>query len=279
MHRALRFGRRQILPASRSPVVRFSMSTTNESAGALVEGDYRTRVYERYASCFQNAALDFNREDAARWGRAYHHYLRGWLPRNRDAAVVDLACGSGRLLHFFAQAGFTGISGVDISAEQVQLARQVAPDVAEGGVLEFLEDREGAFDLITGFDIIEHFRKDEVLRFLDGCRAALKPGGRLILQTPNADTPWSGTLRYGDFTHEVCFSPNGLGRLLCLCGFEQIEARELGPVPRGYSVASSMRSWLWRGIRLGLRLYNLAETGNTGSGVFTRVFLISGRRG
>ena len=149
------------------------------------------------------------------------------------------------------------------------------PDVREQNVLEFLEANRGAFDLITGLDIVEHFSKPEVLRFLDGCFSALKPGGRLILQTPNADSPWGTVHRYNDFTHEVCFNPNALNRLLALAGFTRIEARETGPVAFGYSLKSSVRFMIWQTIRAGLKLWNLAETGGAGSGVFTRVFLIS----
>jgi len=95
--------------------------------------------------------------------------------------------------------------------------------------------------LITGFDIVEHFYKDEVLRFLDAAFAALKPGGRLILQTANADGPWGAQHRYGDFTHEVGFNTNSLGRLLRLTGFESVASRECGPPPCGYSIVSSIR--------------------------------------
>lgn len=118
--------------------------------------------------------------------------------------------------------------------------------------------------------------KDEVLRFLDAAYAALKPGGRLILQTPNLEGPLAGQYRYGDFTHEVGFNPNALRRLMQLVGFEAIEARECDPPPLGYSVFSTIRAALWQLVRGSLALYNLIETGATGDRVFTRVFLISG---
>lgn len=241
--------------------------------------DYRGRIYEKYASEFQDADQFFNSKAASRWGRAYDYYLRNWLPEDREAAIVDLACGGGKLLFFFKQRDYKNLRGVDISQEQVKLARQVCQDVFEVNVLDYLASHPGAFDLITGFDIIEHFDKDEVLRFLDGCFAALKPGGRLILQTPNADSPWGTTIRYGDFTHEVCFNPNSIMRLLRLVGLSEIEAREQGPVPRGYSTASSVRALLWAAIRTWLKIWNIAETGDAGSGVFTRIFLVSGRKG
>jgi hypothetical protein len=69
------------------------------------------------------------------------------------------------------------------------------------------------------------------LRFLAASFAALKPGGRLVLQTPNADSPFGVAMRYSDFTHEICFNPNALARLLALHGFGAIEVRELAPVP------------------------------------------------
>ena len=123
-----------------------------------------------------------------------------------------------------------------------------------------------------------HFYKDEVLRFLDACNNALKPGGRLVLQTPNADSPWGMSIRHGDFTHEVGFNPNALTRLLSLTGFQAIESRETGPIPLGHSIKSTIRFFIWQIIRAGLKLWNLAETGSAGSGIFTRVFLIAGKK-
>jgi len=238
--------------------------------------NYRSRIYERYASSFRSTGLDFDKQAMSRWGRAFDYYFRGWLPVRKDAAIADLGCGNGNLLYFFKQRGYTCVSGVDISPEQVQIARQVNPDVIAVNVIDFLENHTETFDLITGLDIIEHLQKDEILRFLDGCLAALKPNGRVILQTPNAESPWSNSIRYGDFTHEVCFSPCSLGSLLRLCGFDRIEAREEGAIAWGYSFVSSVRYLLWQVIRLKLKIYNVIETGQAGCGVFTRVFAISG---
>jgi len=238
--------------------------------------DYRQRIYQQYAKNFQDAPETFDESGSKRWGKAYRYYLRGWFPVNKDANIVDVACGGGRLLHLFRTEGYHRICGVDISPDQITHARQVTEQVILGDVTEFLEKQQGAFQLIIGLDIIEHFHKPEVLCFLDRCHRALKPGGRLVLQTPNAESPWGSTHRYNDFTHEVCFNPNALSRLMRLAGFADLEVREAGPVPIGSGVASSFRALLWAAIRLGLTIWNMAETGSKGSGVFTRVFLISG---
>ena len=75
--------------------------------------------------------------------------------------------------------------------------------------------------------------------------------------------------------HELSFNPNALSRLMSLTGFKGIEAREMGPVPWGYS-ASTVRAGIWQTFRGVFKVWNLAEFGTTGSGIFTRVFLISG---
>ncbi len=238
---------------------------------------YRSRIYDSYASRFQHSNTTFDVQQASNWGRAYDWFLRGWMPAKQDAAILDLGCGNGKLLHFFQSRGYSNLTGVDVSPEQVRLARQVTDTIHETDVLQFLASTPGQFDLITGIDIIEHLVKDEVLAFLDGCASALRPGGRLILQTPNAATPWGAELRYGDFTHEVCFQHHSLSHLLELCGIGSTETREMGPVPWGYSLASTARWCVWQTIRAGLQVYCLAETGRPGK-VFSRVFLASGTK-
>jgi 2-polyprenyl-3-methyl-5-hydroxy-6-metoxy-1,4-benzoquinol methylase len=239
---------------------------------------YRDRIYKIYSTHFQDLSPVFDEAASRAWGRAYRHYLRGWLPERRDAAIVDVACGGGRLLHFFRERGYDRIQGVDLSPSQIEIARQVIADVHEMNALDFLERNPTTFDLITGLDIIEHLHKPEVLRFLDAAYASLRPAGQLVLQTPNADSPWGTMLRYGDFTHEVCFNPNVLSRLMRLAGFREIESREVGPVPFGYGLKSTLRSGIWQGFRALLKVWNLVECGSAGDGIFTRVFLISGKR-
>ena len=240
--------------------------------------DYRSRLYDGYAVTMQDAGTEFDPAAARKWGRSYRHYLRQWLPDAKDASIADLACGGGALLFHFKEAGYTNLHGVDLSASQVLLARQVVPGVAEQSLFDFLRAHLGRFDLITGLDIIEHLTKDELFEFLDLCLNALRPGGRLVLQTPNAESPWGSALRYADFTHELSITPDCLSRLLKLCGFVNTEPREMGPVPLGYSVISSCRSVVWSTIRVLLNLWNRAEMGAPGSGILTRVFIISARK-
>lgn len=238
--------------------------------------EYRARVYERYASAIKGSAGQFDPLAAQRWAAAFRHYLRGWLPQDRSARIADLACGDGRLLYLLQKAGYTAVLGVDISPEQTALAKQVHDRVEQADVLEFLGDREGQFDMVFGLDIIEHLTKDEALRFLELAHRALAPGGRLVLSTPNAASPFGAARRYGDFTHEIAFSPASLAGVCRVVGFERFETRELGPYPHGG--LSLARCVLWRILRLLLVFYNYVEIGIPGDGALTRDFLISAEK-
>jgi len=196
------------------------------------------------------------------------------MPREREAKIVDLGCGGGNLLYYFGQRGYENITGIDISEEQVQRAREVGAEVIQGDVLGFLRGHKNQYDLLIALDLIEHFQKEKALEFLKGCYRAAKEGGRIILQTVNAESPFSSAVRYGDFTHEEIYTPRVLEKLLEECGFKEISYWEAGPVVCG--VVSLVR-WLgWRVIRGMLKAWNLVEMGHGGSGVLTRTFFISG---
>lgn len=235
----------------------------------------RNTIYSSHGGDCQQAQRVFDLPSAKRWGRAYRWYLRGWLPEQKNATISDLGCGNGRLLYFFKEQGYTNLVGVDISPDQVVLAQQVVSNVVQMNALDWLTDKRRQLDLIVSLDFIEHLYRDEVLNFLDLCHASLKPGGRLILQTPNADSPLGLQICFGDITHEWMYNVNLLTRLLRGAGFVNIQPREQGPVPLGYSLLSTSRWIVWRMIRTGLQLWNLSETGER-LPVMTRVFLISG---
>jgi SAM-dependent methyltransferase len=184
-----------------------------------------------------------------------------------------MGCGAGNFLFMLGRLGYTDLTGVDLSPEQAALAREWCPNakIIEGDVHTVLKENPGHYALISGLDIIEHFRKEEVLPFLELVYHSLRPGGRLILQTPNAASPWVGSVSYSDFTHEWFYSPRGLERILSIAGFTGYQACESGPHSHG--AKSIVRSILWRILRTGLWLYDLVETGGDNGGVYTRVFV------
>jgi SAM-dependent methyltransferase len=95
--------------------------------------------------------------------------LQRYEPAGRH---LDLACGTGKALHFFSERGFRS-TGVDVSMPMLQLSRsaEVASNVhVVAGDVRTLPFR-GTFDLLTSFyDSLNHLlTKDDLL---DGFRAA-----------------------------------------------------------------------------------------------------------
>ncbi len=160
------------------------------------------------------------------------------------------------------------VHGIEVGEEQIAAARRLGIDGVEAAdALPFLHAHPLGYDFIVALDVIEHFTKDEVLEFLDRVHGALRPGGRLLLRTPNADGPYHSWIRYGDFTHEVTFTSRSIGQVLRATGFVEIEVHALEPYVHG--LRSAGRRVLWLGLKQLIRLYLLVEQGTAGSGIFT----------
>jgi SAM-dependent methyltransferase len=172
--------------------------------------------------------------------------------------------------------GFRRTFGIDISAEQVALARVRNPGVEQGDAFEFLSRQTEQFDVVLAFDIVEHFTVAEALRFLDALHRVMPPGGLLVIKTPNGDAPLCGPVFIGDLTHETLFTPHSLRHLLGAADFELISFREHAPRPR--DLRSTVRWVLWQCIRQIYRLLHLAEAGSSPSPIYTRVFRTLARR-
>jgi 2-polyprenyl-3-methyl-5-hydroxy-6-metoxy-1,4-benzoquinol methylase len=240
--------------------------------------DYREILYARYAQANRIMPTAVSQAGLDRQGRQLKYYLRGWLPDRKDAAVFELGSAYGRLLHLLRSEGYSNLAGSDVSQDQVQLAEQMGLPVELGDGVELLESRSQPLDLIVALDVIEHLTKQEVVRFFQAASASLRPGGRIILQTPNAASPWGMSLQFGDFTHETAFTAEVLEGLLKLFGFRDIEFREIGPIPFGNSLASTVRAMLWPIVKAVVRGLVRIETGSRGSAVLTRSLLVTATR-
>lgn len=229
---------------------------------------YRERLYRSYLSTHMDALGPAGPAAIERDRRLFRALYRRFLPRTKDAAVLEIGCGTGSFLAFLRGEGFTHVHGIDVGEEQVAAARKLGIEGVElADAMPFLRAHPMGYDFIAALDVIEHFTKDEVMEFLDGVRDALRPGGRLLLRTPNADSPFHSWIRYGDFTHEVTFTPRSIRQVLRAAGFTGIDVYPLEPYVHG--LPSAVRRLVWLGLKQLIRVYLLVEQGTGGSGVFT----------
>jgi 2-polyprenyl-3-methyl-5-hydroxy-6-metoxy-1,4-benzoquinol methylase len=186
------------------------------------------------------------------------------FPGDKAAAILDLGCGHGALIYVARQMGYRNVEGVDGSPEQVAAAERLGIEgVCLGDARKTLaEQADGSLDAVVCFDLIEHFTKDELIELLDEVYRVLKPGGRWIIHTPNAESPFGNRMFFWDFTHELAFTRTSLAQLLLSSGFREVNCYEDRPVPHG--LKSAVRRLLWYGIRGLLRFYLAVETGDMG---------------
>jgi SAM-dependent methyltransferase len=113
-----------------------------------------------------------------------------WLPENRDAAILDVGCGPGRVLAFLEARRYRRLEGFDRDPDAVAAARlRVAvPVVVENDWARFLANRTSAFTLVILKDVIYYVPRDEVVHHLRVVRQALRPGGRVIVEVFNGAT-------------------------------------------------------------------------------------------
>lgn len=152
------------------------------------------------------------------------------------ARVLDVGCGAGGFLHRAKAAGFA-VSGLDFNAERVAALRARGFDVFSGALPEFARGSAArSFDAITLFELIEHL--DDPASWLEAAKAMLKPGGLLIVGTPNRERafdPFTGPgLEEIDNPphHLTRWNAAALSKLLSRRGFKIDECRALGyPLP------------------------------------------------
>jgi hypothetical protein len=102
---------------------------------------------------------------------------------------------------------------------------------------------------------------------------ALRPGGRLVIQTCNANSPVFGSVRYADLTHVTAFTPLSLRQLLLAAGFRSVQVRAVVPV--GRTGVGLMRRAAWELLSGLVRLYLLVETGQRGQIVSRNVIAVA----
>jgi SAM-dependent methyltransferase len=109
----------------------------------------------------------------------YERALRAGSPPG--SALLDVGCGVGQVVRSLAAAGFQA-RGVEISEPSLALAREQGGDfyLYDGTLLPF-PDR--TFAAVGACNVLEHV--ENPLGLLDEMTRVLRPGGRLVLSSPN----------------------------------------------------------------------------------------------
>jgi len=124
---------------------------------------------------------------AGRRDAVYDLIQRIQLPAT--AAILEIGCSGGPLMQRLRAAGYTDLTGIDVSAPAIELAQaRGVPNVSvmDGAALEFADTR---FDLVIASDVLEHIENEA--KALSEWTRVLKPGGQMLVFVPAHSYLWS----------------------------------------------------------------------------------------
>ncbi len=236
--------------------------------------DFRNELYKKYRSTFKNY---LENDDPASTKSVFEICRRRFLPllsdfQKEDIKILELGCGSGYLLQFLKKEGFKNTYGIDISTQQIDIAKAKGLNADVVDIFEFLKTNETKYDVIFALDFVEHFYKHELLELFSRINNVLNDKGVFILHTPNGQGLFPGRNIYGDLTHLTIFSPNSLTQILKITGFEAIKFYETGPVAKNFK--GIIRLMFWQVIKFIVRIIRIIETGE-GEKIITQDFVCS----
>ncbi|MTB52073.1 bifunctional 2-polyprenyl-6-hydroxyphenol methylase/3-demethylubiquinol 3-O-methyltransferase UbiG [Lewinella sp. W8] len=117
-------------------------------------------------------------------------FYRRWLPKNKDARILELCCGTGRITIPIAQAGYS-VTGVDHMPSMLKKAKIKA--ASAGAKIKFIQADIRALDLKEQYDFIfipfnsihHMYENEDLFNMLKNVKDHLKEGGLFLFDCFN----------------------------------------------------------------------------------------------
>ncbi len=187
----------------------------NKNSYEQLAGEYTRRIYDELKD------KPFDRELLDRFS----------LTVARAGPVYDIGCGPGHVARYLHETG-VDVTGVDLSPEMVEQARQLNPGLKfKVGNMAKLDLAENFLAGIVAFYSIIHIPRPQVVSVLQEFSRVLRPGGWLLLafhkgnEIRHFDTLWEIKVNL-DF---IFFEQKEMEDYLHMAGFEITESLERAP--------------------------------------------------
>ena len=171
------------------------------------------------------------RDDIKNRQRVYLDLVRECVESTGGGLAIDIGCGRGEWLELLADSGVAG-RGFDLNRIAIEESRDRGLDAIFADAIEAVSSLpEKSCSVVTAFHIIEHLSFETLVRLIDHSLRILRPGGILIVETPNpANLVVAAEKFYFDPTHRNPLPSELTSYLLESRGFDNVEVLPLHPV-------------------------------------------------
>jgi 2-polyprenyl-3-methyl-5-hydroxy-6-metoxy-1,4-benzoquinol methylase len=192
------------------------------------ENSIESQLYEEDSDYISDLSVAANHKALLMWNHAMaipHLYELG---NHKALDVLDIGCFNGFFVKELRDRGFNAI-GLDFNRKALEFGRRVyglGDFILDKSLHDLIIDKQ-RFDAITIFEVIEHL--ENYTELIEQATSLLRPGGVLIISTPNQKMSWRPQLDFPPH-HLSRFSPESLKRLMNYHGFELVCSKEQSSV-------------------------------------------------
>jgi 2-polyprenyl-3-methyl-5-hydroxy-6-metoxy-1,4-benzoquinol methylase len=128
------------------------------------------------------------------WQISKFERVLDYLPSEGGSSILDIGCFAGTFLSLIDERRFAHQVGVDILPDQIAYARthfgRPFRKFHHVESIVHLSNLQEKFECITLIEVIEHLTAQEISDLLAQVARLLRPGGKLVLTTPNYTSAW-----------------------------------------------------------------------------------------
>ena len=156
--------------------------------------------------------------------RVYLPFVEPLKNLDPDATALDLGCGRGEWLELTKELGLN-VHGIDLDNGMLLACKELDLSVETGDAISYLEKlADESQTVISAFHVVEHIAFEHLQLLVSEAIRVLKPGGLLIMETPNPENIVVATRNfYLDPTHQRPIPPELLSFLPEFYGFARIK--------------------------------------------------------
>jgi 2-polyprenyl-3-methyl-5-hydroxy-6-metoxy-1,4-benzoquinol methylase len=185
--------------------------------------DFKKEIYKSWATKLPSTFPYPSEKEVKKQERSYGEIIHKYLPQDRKKSILDLGCGYGFFLNTCLKSGYRNIYGVELIPDFISTAKKIFDinSIIESDIASFLRSGQ-TYDCITAFDVLEHFKKEEIPEILSLIYKRLNSGGIFLFRSPNAESLSGHYIMHSDLTHELMFTRLLIEEILPAAGFKEV---------------------------------------------------------